>query len=83
MFAGYHPMSAGYHPMQAARAEGLFLFRAGPGVETSEDGKENAFRVTSREGFACEGKKTLKNPSAENTRSRLSAAFEGKARRDF
>jgi len=53
-------------------AEGLF--RAG--VETNEDGKENVFRVTSREGLVCEGKR---NHSAENTRSRLSAAFEGKA----
>ena len=57
---------------EAARAEGLF--RAG--VETNKDGKENVFRVTSRAGLACEGKK---NPSAENKRSRLSAAFEGKA----
>ena len=57
---------------EAARAEGLF--RAG--VETNEDGKENVFRVTSREGLVCEGKR---NHSAENTRSRLSAAFEGKA----
>ena len=53
-------------------AEGLF--RAG--VETNEDGKENVFRVTSREGLVCEGKR---NHSATNTRSRLSAAFEGKA----
>jgi hypothetical protein len=57
---------------EAARAEGLF--RAG--VETNEDGKENVFRVTSREGLVCEGRR---NHSAENTRSRLSAAFEGKA----
>ena len=62
---------------EAARAEGLF--RAGV-PRTNEDGKENVFRVTSRAGLACEGKK---NPSAENKRSRLSAAFEGKARRDF
>ena len=54
-------------------AEGLFRKE---GVETNEDGKENVFRVTSREGSVCEGKK---NHSAENTRSRLSAAFEGKA----
>ena len=54
-------------------AEGLFRKE---GVETNEDGKENVFRVTSREGLVCEGKR---NHSAENTRSRLSAAFEGKA----
>ena len=55
-------------------AEGRGSRRAG--VETNEDGKENVFRVTSREGLVCEGKR---NHSAENTRSRLSAAFEGKA----
>ena len=54
-------------------AEGLFRKE---GVETNEDGKENVFRVTSREGLVCEGKR---NHSATNTRSRLSAAFEGKA----
>lgn len=59
---------------EAARAEGRGSRRAG--VETNEDGKENVFRVTSREGLVCEGKR---NHSAENTRSRLSAAFEGKA----
>jgi len=59
---------------EAARAEGRGSRRAG--VETNEDGKENVFRVTSREGLVCEGKR---NHSATNTRSRLSAAFEGKA----
>jgi len=58
-------------------AEGLFRKE---GVETNEEknkeNKENVFRVTSREGLVCEGKR---NHSAENTRSRLSAAFEGKA----
>lgn len=63
----------------AAGAEAVSKYRAGV-PRTNEDGKENVFRVTSRAGLACEGKK---NPSAENERSRLSAAFEGKARRDF
>ena len=63
----------------AAGAEAVSKYRAGV-PRTNEDGKENVFRVTSRAGLACEGKK---NPSAENKRSRLSAAFEGKARRDF
>ena len=59
----------------AAGAEAVSKYRAGV-PRTNEDGKENVFRVTSRAGLACEGKK---NPSAENKRSRLSAAFEGKA----